>query len=144
MPHVEQCDLVLFPSNIHKQEQTNVAAQSNCNFLFTLKLDLQDMLVSLCLNLMIQWLIIIWLFTSTTPLGFIKRGEKKMSGAALKYTNDVRAHTGPHIHARWVYELVCEGDQQASVSCCVFARTCLEKNIKPQRQTGRAKEPVCL
>lgn len=36
-------------------------------------------------------------------------------------------HTGPDIHARWVYELVCEGDQQASVSRCVFARTGSEK-----------------
>lgn len=40
MPHVEQCDLGLFPSNIPKQEQT---AQSNFNFLFTFTLDLQDM-----------------------------------------------------------------------------------------------------
>ena len=42
MPHVEQCDLMLFPSNIHKQEQTNFTAQSHGNFLFTLKLDSQD------------------------------------------------------------------------------------------------------
>lgn len=28
MPHVEQWDLLLFPSNIHKQEQTKSAAQS--------------------------------------------------------------------------------------------------------------------
>lgn len=128
MPHVEQWDLVWFPSNIHKQEQTKFAAQSNCNFLFTLKFDLRDMLASSCLNLMIQQLIIIWLFTSTTPLGFIKKGGGKKKCPELKYTNDTR--TGLHIHACWVYELVCEGDQQASVSCCVFARTGLEKKIK--------------
>lgn len=51
-----------------------------------------------------------------------------MSGAALKYTNDVHMHTGLDIHACWVYELVCEGDQQASVSRCVFAHTGFEKN----------------
>lgn len=55
MPHVEQWDLLLFPSNIHKQEQTESAAQSKSHFLFML----QSMSVSSCVNLMAQQLIII-------------------------------------------------------------------------------------
>lgn len=142
MPHVEQCDLVLFPSNMHKQEQTNFAAQSNCNFLFRLKL---DMLASFWPNLMIQWLIIIWLFTSTTPLGFIKKRGGEMSGAALKYTNDTHTHTQAPT-------FMLTGFMSWSVKAInkpVFPAVCLpvqafKKNIKPQRQTGQAKEPVCL
>lgn len=155
MPHVEQCDLVLFPSNIHKQEQTNMAGQSNCNFLFTVKLDFKDMLAFLFLNRMIQCLIIICLFTSITLLRLIrkKKKKKKKKGeeeiSLLWSTQPIHAracaHTqAPYIHTGWVYELFCEGDQQASVSCCVFACTGLEKKLKPQRQTGWAKEPVCL
>lgn len=49
-----------------------------------------------------------------------------MSGAAPKYTNDM--HTGPYIHACLFYELLCEGDQQASVSRGVFACPGFEKN----------------
>lgn len=111
MPHVEQCDLVLFPSNIHKQEQTNMAGQSNCNFLFTVKLDFKDMLAFLFLNRMIQCLIIICLFTSITLLRLIrgKKEEEEEGGggniAPLKYTTDtctrVRTHTGP-LHSYWL------------------------------------------
>lgn len=93
MPHV---DLVLFPSNIHKQEQTNVAAQSNCNFLFKLILDFQDMLTSLCLNLMTQCLIIIWLFTSATPFGFIKEEGKSVRSCSEVHKRRAHAHKPLH------------------------------------------------
>lgn len=58
MPHGEQCEL-LFPGNSHKQEQrlrANQASESGLASFWTPRL------------------IIIWLFTSTTPIGFIKGG----------------------------------------------------------------------
>lgn len=40
-----------------------------------------------------------------------------------------------------VYEQVCEGDQQVSVSCWVFARTGLEKKKKEREKATKANRP---
>lgn len=59
MPHVEQCQIVKFPGNIHKQEQTNSAEQSNCDFLFIVKL-MQAVAMLKCVSL----------FCATPPIKF--------------------------------------------------------------------------
>lgn len=131
MPHVEQCDLVLFPSNIHKQEQTNMAGQSNCNFLFTVKLHFKDMLAFLFLNRMIQCLIIICLFTSITLLRLNreKKRRRRRRGRRKYRSSEVHnrcMHARAHTHRPLTFILA--GFMSCSVKAInkpVFPAVCL-------------------
>lgn len=117
MPHVEQWEFIKFPGNIHKQEQTNTAAQSNSNFLFMQKL-LQAALER------------IWLFC-TTPIKF----NKKLSEIHKRCVKNTHKPSHSSCSARPINNSVFPAE-------CLLVWTL--KNTKPQRQTGRAKSwAVC-
>lgn len=117
MPHVEQWEFIKFPGNIHKQEQTNTAAQSNCNFLFMQKL-LQAALEH------------IWLFCAT-PIRF----NKKLSEIHKRCVRNTHKPSHSSCSARQINNSVFPAE-------CLLVWTL--KNTKPQRQTGRAKSrAVC-
>lgn len=107
-----------------------MAGQSNCNFLFTVKLDFKDMLAFLFLNRMIQCLIIICLFTSITLLRLIRKKKKKKKKEGRKYrSSEVHnryMHARAHTHRPLTFILA--GFMSCSVKAInkpVFPAVCL-------------------
>lgn len=116
MPRGEQCDVV-FPSNIHKQEQRLLPSQASETGLAS------------CWT---PRLIIIWLFTSTTPIGFINGGGGGMPTAEVHKRRTQAPAFMPAGFMSWSARAI----NKPVVSRCVFTRKGPEKiKVKPQRQT---------